>query len=362
MRPFNYTEEDFAHSPLMFYYEVTRACDLVCKHCRASAQEIAHPDELSSDDSRALIDDIARFPKPPTMVFTGGDPLKRADLFDLIRYASGKGLRVALTPSATPLATRDALATAKEAGVSCLGVSLDGADPETHDAFRGWSGSYARTMEMLTDARELDLPVQVNTSLTKRNVAQLDALADQLAEHSIMMWAVFFLVPVGRGVEEQRLSAEECEEVFGTLWRQTQRQSYAIKTTEAPHYRRFVMQQQGDPLAGRRDSHGHRAPLGVRDGKGIMFVGHDGEIYPAGFLPLVCGRFPEDSVVQTYQDHPTFVSLRDHDQLKGKCGFCDYRSTCGGSRSRAYAVSGDPLGEEPDCVYVSEDTPADLPR
>ena len=356
MIPTNYTEEDFGTSPLMFYYEVTQACDLVCQHCRASAQAEPHPNQLTPEESRALIDDIARFPKTPTLCFTGGDPLKRPDLFELIAYAHSKGLRLALTPSATPLATHDALAKAKQAGIGCLGVSLDGADAETHDAFRGWSGSYARTMEMLADAKSLGLPVQVNTTVTKRNVDQLESLADQLAEHGIMMWAVFFLIPVGRGIQEQRLTGEECEEVFGRLWKLTHKQPYAIKTTEAPHYRRFVMQQQGDPLAGRSDSHGRRAPLGVRDGKGIMFVGHDGQIFPAGFLPLSCGRFPEQSVVETYQTHPSFLALRDHDQLKGKCGMCEYRAACGGSRSRAFAVSGDPLAEEPDCSYQSEGT------
>ncbi|QDU58680.1 TIGR04053 family radical SAM/SPASM domain-containing protein [Aeoliella mucimassa] len=351
MIPTDYSEADFATSPLMFYYEVTQACDLVCQHCRASAQPEAHPGQLTFDQSRALIDDVASFPKPPTMVFTGGDPLKRPDLFELIRYARDKGLRLALTPSATPLATYDALSQAKQAGIGCLGVSLDGADAETHDAFRGWSGSYARTLEMLEDAKRLGLPVQVNTTVSKRNVGQLIALADQLAKHRIMMWAVFFLIPVGRGVEEQRLTAEECEQVFELLWRQTQEQPYAIKTTEAPHYRRFVMQKQGDPLAGRSDSHGRRAPLGVRDGKGIMFVAHDGQIFPAGFLPLSCGKFPEQSVVDAYQNHPTFVSLRDHDQLVGKCGMCEYRAVCGGSRSRAFAVTGNPLAEEPDCQH-----------
>ena len=341
----------FDTSPLMFYYEVTQACDLVCKHCRASAQEEAAPDELSPEQSLALIDEVARFPTPPTIVLTGGDPLKRADLVSLITHARGLGLRVAVTPSATPLADRAALERLKDAGVMALGISLDGATAATHDAFRGWEGSYARTQCMLRDARELGLPVQVNTSITMRNVDEIGAMAVQLEAMGIAMWSVFFLVPVGRGVEETRVSAERCEEVFAQLWEESARRSYAIKTTEAPHYRRFVLERGGDPNAGRPGS-GRRAPLGIRDGKGVMFVSHRGEIYPAGFLPLECGRFPVDSPVEVYQKHPTFVSLRDANQLKGRCGACAYREVCGGSRARAYAVSGDPLGEEPDCVYV----------
>jgi radical SAM protein len=348
-----YTAADFGHSPLMFYYEVTQACDLVCQHCRASAQSTADPRELSGELSRALIDQVAAFPKPPVIVFTGGDPLKRADLLELIRYARQKDLQVALTPSATPLATLDALEQARAAGVSALGVSLDGADAATHDAFRGWEGSFQRTLELLGHARTLGLAAQVNTTISRRNVRQLDALAELLAGQRIAMWSVFFLVPVGRGVLEQRIEPQEYEEVFEKLWGHAQRQPYAIKTTEAPHYRRFVLERTGDPLESRRQRPGRprRIPLGIGDGKGIMFVSHRGEIFPAGFLPLECGQYPRDSVVEVYQRHPLFLALRKPEGFGGKCGVCDYRDVCGGSRSRAYAVSGDPLAEEPDCVY-----------
>jgi len=347
---------DFNKGPLMFYYEVTQACDLLCQHCRASAQPLADPRELHHAQSCALLDQVATFPQPPVVVFTGGDPLKRPDLFDLIRHSRRLGLTIALTPSATPLATREALQQAKSAGVSCLGVSLDGADSATHDAFRGWQGSFDRTFAMLADARDLDLPVQVNTTITRRNVHQIDAMADLVSEQAIMMWSVFFLVPVGRGALEQRIAPPEYEVVFEKLLRQSRRQPYGIKTTEAPHYRRYVLERGLDPMAepvgpNRRPSRPRRAPLGVGDGKGVMFVGHTGEIYPAGFLPLCCGRFPEDSVVDVYQRHPTFLSLRDPDQFGGKCGICEYRDICGGSRARAYAVSGDPLAEEPDCLH-----------
>lgn len=354
----DYSQADFDQNPLMFYYEVTQACDLVCKHCRASAQENAHPEELSTEQAKALIDQVASFPRRPMLVMTGGDPLKRADLFELIRHAVGRGLQVALTPSATPLATREAFQEARAAGVRRLGISLDGADARTHDAFRGWEGSFERTLRMLADARALGLAVQVNTSITRRNFHQIDAIAELLAGQGIAMWAAFFLVPVGRGVEEERIRPEEYEIAFERLWHHARHQPYAVKTTEAPHYRRYVLQHGGDPLAGPEDAHdaarrrGHRAPLGVGDGRGIMFVSQIGEIFPAGFLPLCCGRFPGNSVVDVYQNHPTFRALRDPDGFKGVCGVCEYRHVCGGSRARAYAVTGDPLGPEPDCVYV----------
>lgn len=359
-----YTQDDFAHSPLMFYYEVTRACDLVCKHCRASAQEHPAPGELTTKQSRSLIDQVGTFPRRPMMVLTGGDPLKRADLFDLIRHAVDSGLPLALTPSATPLATLEAFQRAKEAGVRTLGISLDGAEAKTHDAFRGWEGSFDRTLRMLAHARTLGLAVQVNTTITRRNFHQIDAMAELLCDQGIAMWSVFFVVPVGRGVEEKRILPGEYEIAFGRLWRHARRQPYGVKTTEAPHYRRYVLQHGGDPLtrpksqAEGRQSQIHRAPLGVGDGKGVMFVSHIGEIYPAGFLPLACGRFPKDSVVDVYQNHPTFRGLRDPDQFKGHCGVCEYRYVCGGSRARAYAVTGDPLGAEPDCIYVpGQDAP-----
>lgn len=378
MRPQPYTPEDFHVNPLMFYYEVTRACDLVCKHCRASAQEQAAPDELSTEQALKLLDDVARFPRKPTICFTGGDPLKRADLFQLIRRATDLGIGSALTPSATPLATFDAFKKAKEAGVSAIGLSIDGPDPEVHDAFRGFEGSFQKAMEMLQYARDLELPVQVNTSITRRNAHLVDDVAEMLADKGIMMWSVFFLVPIGRGVEEIRISPKEYREVFAKLYAHSQTKPFSVRTTEAPHYRRYVLEQGGNPTATPKtrpnfpnsafaaamktqstgaqtsqNSHGGhgRAPLGITDGRGIMFVGHNGEIFPAGFLPVLCGKFPNDSVVDVYQNHPVFKALQDPNNYKGVCGQCQYRFSCGGSRSRAYALTGDYLAAEPDCDF-----------
>jgi len=368
-RPPSYTQEDFAHSPFVAFYEVTRACDLLCKHCRACAQPYRHPRELTAEQSRTLIEQFAAFPKPPVLVFTGGDPMKRPDIYDLVRHAVASGLQTAMTPSATPLVTPEAVRGLQEAGISRLALSLDGADAETHDVFRGVPGSFARTLEILADARSIGLPIQVNTTITRRNVHQVDAMAEFLASLGIVLWSVFFLIPVGRGLAEQRIAPEAYEAVFEKLWNHAQKQPYGIKTTEAHHYRRFVLQRQGDPQRqpernggmGRdstmpplRPSTIRRAPIGVNDGKGVMFVSHTGSVYPSGFMPILCGKFPRDSIVDVYQKSPLFQALRDGDRLKGKCGVCEYRHICGGSRARAYALTRDPLAAEPDCVYVPE--------
>ncbi|MDO4570828.1 MAG: TIGR04053 family radical SAM/SPASM domain-containing protein [Planctomycetia bacterium] len=356
-----YTSDDFRTNPLMFYYEVTQACDLACKHCRASAQHDAAPDELTHEESMSLITQVAEFPRKPNLCFTGGDPLKRADIFDLISFAVEKEITVALTPSATPLATFEAFQNAKKSGVSAIGISLDGADAATHDSFRGLEGSFDKTMEMLQFAYDLDLPVQINTSITRRNFAQIDEIAELLLDKGIAMWSVFFLVPVGRGVEEIRITPPEYKIAFEKLWHHAQTKPYGVKTTEAPHYRRYVLEQGGNPLAPPKShgefaakmnrGQGYRAPLGITDGRGIMFVGHNGVIFPAGFLPIDCGKFPNVSVVETYQNHPIFVALQNPDNYHGICGRCEHRFLCGGSRARAYAVSGDYLGAEPDCFF-----------
>ncbi|MBE6428740.1 MAG: TIGR04053 family radical SAM/SPASM domain-containing protein [Planctomycetaceae bacterium] len=372
-----YSAEDFGKNPLMFYYEVTRACDLQCRHCRASAQHEAAPDELTREQSFQLIEQVASFPRKPNMCFTGGDPLKREDIFELLSFAVSKGITTALTPSATPLATFDAFKKAKEAGVSAIGISLDGMDAQTHDSFRGFEGSFAQTLDMLRFARELNFPVQINTSITKRNFRQIDQIAELLEKQGIATWSVFFLVPVGRGVEEQRIEPEDYRWVFSRLWEHSKNRSFSIRTTEAPFYRRFVLEQGGNPFAPpkrhsefadamRREEpsghgnlfsagHGHprsgQTPLGITDGRGIMFVAHNGVIFPAGFLPLECGKFPDVSVVDTYQKHPIFKKLQDPDQYHGICGTCSERHICGGSRARAYALTGDYLGPEPDCFF-----------
>ncbi|MBI3467044.1 MAG: radical SAM protein, partial [Planctomycetes bacterium] len=318
---------DFNHSPLVVFFEVTQACDLVCQHCRACAQRLADANELSSGVARQLIDQLTEFPQPPLLVLTGGDPFKRADIFSLVEYASNAGLEVAITPSATPLVTPSRLRRLRDAGIARVALSLDGANEVTHDTFRGVEGSFDRTLEILLTANVLGIPTQVNTTVTPRNASQLDELAETLANLEIVLWSVFFLVPTGRAAGMPRLTAEECERVFERLWHHARRQPYAIKTTEAPHFRRFVAieRRMSAPSTDRTVSVRPSRGYGVNDGRGVMFVGHTGKIYPSGFLPIECGRFPKHHLVEVYQRSPLFLALRDASQLQGKCGECEFR-------------------------------------
>jgi AdoMet-dependent heme synthase len=344
-----YTRQDFDHSPLLAFYELTRACDLRCAHCRAVAQPHRHPLELAPPASRLLIDALARFQRPPLLVLTGGDPLKREDVFDLVEHGTRRGLQVAMTPSATPLVTPEAIRRLRDAGLRTIAFSLDAVDAGGHDAFRGAQGSFEHTLRAIRWARAAGLSVQVNTTLAKHNFEQIDDLAELMAGLDIVLWSVFFLVPVGRALAEQRLGPQEHEIAFEKLHEQSLRREYGIKTTEAPHYRRFVMRRRKDQGKGARPA----APIhGTNDGRGVMFISHTGEIFPSGFLPLGCGRFPQDDPVQVYQSHPTFLAVRDADGFAGKCGQCEYRHICGGSRARAYALTGSATESDPDCAYI----------
>ncbi|MGC8624559.1 MAG: TIGR04053 family radical SAM/SPASM domain-containing protein [Phycisphaerae bacterium] len=349
----DYSARDFPYSPLVVFYEVTRACNLLCRHCRAEAQPYSHPLELDSAASLSLIDNLAEFSKPPLLVLTGGDPIKRHDVFDIVNHAVESGMKTAMTPSATKLVTTAAVVRLKQAGLHRLAVSLDGADAATHDGFRRVPGSFQRTLEIIADATACHLPLQINTTIARHNFDQIDAMAEVLDAFPIVLWSVFFLVPTGRALADQRITAEEFEVAFEKLYQQGCRRKYGIKTTEAPHYRRFLIEKmkRGADASTSRPTIPHI--IGTNDGRGVMFISHIGEIYPSGFLPIECGKFPKDSVVDVYQHSPLFVDLRDAGKLKGKCGFCQYRDICGGSRARSYGLTGDPLAAEPDCVYVS---------
>jgi radical SAM protein len=372
---------DYDETPFLAIWEVTQSCDLACKHCRAAAQPIPHPDELTNAEGKKLIDQIAEM-GVPIFVFTGGDPMKRKDVFDLIRYAADKGVQVALTPSATPLLTREAIFKLKEAGLVRLGISLDGSTPEIHDTFRGLPGAWARTIQAIQWANEAGIPIQVHTTISRHNAKDLDNLCSLFEKMAIVMWNVFFLVPVGRGQLDDLLSGEEFEEAFGKIYELSQRVNFQIKTTEAMHYRRYLLQHN---LEERRIGHGH--PHGaaqtyepgtptadaktrtmswttrrVNDGKGFLFISHVGNVYPSGFLPIHAGNVKETPLAEIYRNAPIFKSLRDTARLEGKCGACEYKEICGGSRARAYALTGDPLAPEPCCIYQPKNWDSHLER
>ena len=329
---------DFDRAPVVLIWETTQACDLVCAHCRASAQPHRHPLELTTDEARRLIDEAADM-GTRLFVFTGGDPLKRPDLNDLIRHAAGRGLHPSVTPSATPLLTAERIRAMAEAGAEAVALSLDGDEPGLHDRFRGWSGSFARTLEAARAVREAGLRLQINTTVTRLNWRRLDRIARLVAELGAGRWSVFFLVPTGRGATLEPLDADEHEAVYRWLAGLEGQVPFAIKTTEAPAYRRVLVERGRPP----------RPAIG--DGKGFCFVAHTGAVYPSGFLPLAAGNIRTASLARIYRDSPLFRALRDSAQLKGKCGRCPYRQLCGGSRARAYAMTGDPLAEEPTCAF-----------
>jgi len=363
----HYFDVDFNQTPFVVAWEMTRACALACRHCRASAMPQRDPNELSTADGRRLIDELAAIGRP-ILVLTGGDPFMRRDLVDLAQHAVQRGLRVAVSPSATALATPGRLRQLRDTGVSMVHVSLDGLEA-THDAFRGVTGSYARTLRIMQGARAVAMPLQIGTTVTRQTVADLHALAGLLVDTGIQVWNLFFLVPTGRGRGDDMLDAQETELTLDWLWTLSQQVPFRVRTTAAQHYRRVVIQ--GERLARglapdvpsaevRWEATGAgyafregRAPeqKGVNDGNGFAFVSHVGEVMPSGFLQLSAGNVRDVSFTDIYRGHPLFQSLRDPYRLKGKCHRCSYRAVCGGSRARAWATTGDPLASDPACAY-----------
>jgi radical SAM protein len=342
---------NFDMSPMLVIWETTQACDLSCAHCRASAQPLRNPGELTTEQARALLDEVKRFGSP-LMVFTGGDPLKRPDLFELMEYSASLGLRTNVSPSATPLLTPQAVRRFKDCGLARMAVSVDGPDAETHDSFRGVDGSFDRAMLALREAQRIGLETQIQTTITRRNMHQIRAMADMVESVGGRMWSLFFLVVTGRALANDDLTPEEYEQVFEALYQVSLTSSYDVKTTEAMHYRRYIAQRL------KQDANSESASrkvmyrtAGVSDGKGFVFVSHTGEICPSGFLPISAGNVLRDSLVDVYRNSALFRSLRDMDQREGKCGLCEYRNICGGSRSRAYACTGNYLAEDPRCTY-----------
>ena len=350
---------DFDRTPFLVIWEATRACALACVHCRADAIPCRDPHELTTPEAFALIDQVRALGTPPPLfVLTGGDPMRRPDLAELVRYAADAGLTVALTPSGTAAATRARLAELKDAGLSRIAVSLDGPDAASHDAFRRVRGSYAWTMRIIESAIELNLPLQINTTVSRITLPHLESMARLMGELPITLWAVFFLVQTGRGANLDQVSADECEAVLDYLYELSLTAPFGIKTTEAPHYQRVIQQHErareaaGLPTLAVERRRQLRATRSVGDGNGFVFIDHVGNVCPSGFLPMTRGNVRTDSLAAVYREDPVFKELRDADGLEGKCGRCEFRTTCGGSRSRAYAATGSVMASDPLCGYV----------
>jgi radical SAM protein len=366
--PLSMKSVDFRQAPFLVIWETTQACALACRHCRASARPWRDPLELSTDEGRRVVRQTAEM-GTPLIVFSGGDPVSRPDLVELIAEGKQCGLRTATIPAATEALTPELVGRLKEAGLDQLALSLDFPEASLHDAFRGVPGAFEKTMRAVSWAHALDLPLQINTTVCADTVPHLERMASFVESLGIVFWEVFFLVPTGRGTDLGGLRAEECERLFALLHRVQQKGDFIVKVTEAPHYRRHVAQQarhaaghHGRPqgavtmptLLTTSEGPGHTvglAPRGVNAGNGFLFVSHRGQVFPSGFLPVAVGSVRERDLATIYREAPLLRALREPDRLQGRCGECEFREICGGSRSRAFALTGDPFATDPWCAY-----------
>ena len=363
---------DFSVSPFIVIWEITQACDLACRHCRAEAIDWRDPRELTTEEGLDLIDQVHSM-GAQIMVLTGGDPAKRDDIFDLIRHGSELGLRMATIPAATEKLTPELIKKLKTSGLSQIALSLDGPNAEVHDTFRGVQGAFELTMKGAQYIREEGIPFQINTTFSEYNFDYFDEIAELVKSLGVVFWEVFFLVPMGRGKLLKQMSARKFENLFEKLYNFSKEVDFIVKITEAQHYRRYVIEQEKKNLSmgeslevklpdrmtrdfGPGGSIGH-APKGVNAGNGYVFISHIGDIYPSGFLPLKTGDVRNDSLADIYSNHEVFRLLRNSDCLLGKCGLCEYRTVCGGCRSRAYAMTGNIMAPEPFCVYNPRQKP-----
>jgi len=359
---------NFDQRPMLVFWEVTRACQLACKHCRASATMDPLPGELTTAEGFTLIDQVAGFGRPfPILVLTGGDCLLRPDLFELVEHANGLGVPVALSPSVTPSLTPAMIERMVTSGVKAVSLSLDGALPATHDGVRGIPGHFEDTIKAITALSAAGLTVQVNTTVMRANLDELANVADLISRAGAHIWEVFFLVQVGRGVATDAISPAEHEDVCHFLYDASQH-GFIVRTVEAPFFRRVVAsRREGEPapttdlyktmssrletLMGPAVGKPRAQTASTRDGKGILFVAYDGEVNPAGFLPMPLGNVRDAPIANIYRDDPLLRQIRAA-EFTGRCGVCEYADLCGGSRARAYAATGDPLGEDSACPYV----------
>jgi len=374
---------NFDQAPILLFWETTKACNLACRHCRAEAIAEPLPGQLSTEEGMRLIDDLRAFtPRFPVLIFTGGDPFMRRDLFELAERARSYRMPIGFAPSVTPLLTPETARRMREVEAKTVSISLDGADPATHEGVRGIEDHFRKTEDAVRMLVAEGHTVQINTTVMRSNVEQLAEVAALVASWGAHIWEVFFLIRVGRGSELEELTPAENEDVSQFLY-DASRYGFIVRTVEAPFFRRVAawrreLPPEADPAKEfglgalylglsdrlRRNlgapSSSRAQSVGTRDGKGILFVSHDGDVYPSGFLPARLGNVRTESIVGVYRDNPLLRSIR-RAEFSGRCGVCEFADACGGSRARAFATSGDPLGEDPACGYQPEAMAASAP-
>ena len=334
-------------------WEITRSCNLSCIHCRASAERGPYPNELSTDECRRVLDEIASF-SSPIIIFTGGEPLLRPDIFDILAHGQKLGMNMAVAVNG--LLLDDEIARKMvERDVQRISVSLDGATAETHDKFRNVAGAFEGAMKGIEAAKRAGLPFQINSTITKINLGEIPDLLDLVVDIGAVAHHIFLLVPTGRGkeLEEQEIPPEEYERTLNWFYEQRDKVPIQLKATCAPHYYRILRQREAEK--GKKvtvETHGMDAMTrGCLGGTAFCFISHVGQLSPCGYLELDCGNVREEGFRKAWEESPIFAELRDFGQYKGKCGGCRYLKVCGGCRARAYARTGDYLAEEPYCVY-----------
>ncbi|MFQ5683104.1 MAG: TIGR04053 family radical SAM/SPASM domain-containing protein [Candidatus Binatia bacterium] len=344
----------YSKAPFLIYWELTRACDLACRHCRAEAIAERSMEELSTSEAQALLEKISGFGgRGPHLVLTGGDPLKRPDFFELLEYGARLGLNMSVAPSGTNALTREVFRRFRACGVQSISLSLDGSSAEKHDGFRGVPGCFAQTVQAAHLARKESLGLQINTLVTGETETDLSKIYRTVGGLGLMRWSLFCLIQVGRGQGLKEMTPDQCERIHNWLYDLSKEAPFAVATTEAPHYRRVAltrMRAEGMPFAKIRETPVGRG-FGIRDGNGVMFISHNGDIYPSGFVPLVAGNVRAANIVDIYRGSEVFTTVRQTSHFKGRCGRCEFSEICGGSRARAYAKSGDPLETDPLCAY-----------
>ena len=336
----------FDTAPQRIYWELTRACDLACLHCRANANPCADERELNTSEVFRILGQLAAEAKPH-VVLTGGDPLKRRDFFDIVEQTVGLGLPCNVSPSVTPLLTSTAIKTLALMRIAAMSLSLDGSTPIRHDSLRGVVGTFARTVQLAREIVEAPIALQINTLVTDQTVDDLPDIHRVVRDIGAHRWSLFFLISTGRGTSLGQITPARAERVLNWAADRGSERQPVVSTTEAPFYRRIALERRA--IADRATA---ARGFGMRDGNGVMFISHTGEIQPSGFLPLTAGYARTENPLQVYRESPLFQDLRRTELFTGRCGCCEFRDVCGGSRARAYAASGDPLGPDPLCGYI----------